>query len=54
LEEDGPVLEEVEFELPPDCAAPEGRSILYSAVAFGPRVYATLFCGATVLSAPLP
>ncbi len=39
---------------PAECAPPEGRSLLYSAVAHGGRVYATLHCGATILSAPIP
>jgi hypothetical protein len=54
LSEDGPVLRGVEFERPPDCVAPEGRSLLYSAIVAGSRVYGTLFCGTTILSAPLP
>jgi cyclohexadienyl dehydratase len=37
--------------LPPDCVAPAGRSALYTAVVHGERLYATLFCGATVLRA---
>jgi hypothetical protein len=37
--------------LPPDCAAPAGRSALYTAMVHGERLYATLFCGATVLRA---
>ena len=39
---------------PDDCLPPQRESLLYSAVAHRGRVYATLHCGATVLSAPLP
>jgi hypothetical protein len=38
--------------LPADCVGPAGRSALYTAVVHGERLYATLFCGATVLRAP--
>jgi hypothetical protein len=39
---------------PKRCVPPEGRSLLYSAVAFGEKIYATLYCGASILSAPIP
>ncbi len=39
---------------PSECTPPEGRSLLYSAVAHGERIYATLYCGGTILSAPIP
>jgi hypothetical protein len=37
------------LELPPDCAPPEHRSLLYTAVSHREALYATLFCGPTVL-----
>ncbi len=42
------------LEKPEDCAPPEHRSLLYSAFATEHFVYATLFCGVTILRAPLP
>jgi hypothetical protein len=45
---------EIRFELPPECRPPEGRSLLYTAVVHAGRAFATLFCGARVLRAPLP
>jgi hypothetical protein len=42
------------LELPPQCAAPLGRSLVYTAVPRTAKVYATLFCGARVLSTPIP
>jgi hypothetical protein len=39
---------------PERCVPPQGQSLLYSAVAFGERIYATLYCGASILSAPFP
>ena len=54
LEEDGPSLSSVRFQRPSECVPPSGRSLLYTATVYGHRVYATLFCGATVLGAPLP
>lgn len=47
-------IDEIRFELPPDCRPPTGRSALYTPVVHGDRAYATLFCGARVLRAPLP
>ncbi len=47
-------LRELALARPADCVAPRGRSLLYTAVATRERVFATLFCGATVLEAPLP
>ncbi len=47
-------VEEIGFEIPPPCRPPEGRGLLYTPVLHGARVYATLFCGARVLRAPLP
>lgn len=54
LEENGSVLKEIRFDRPGDCVSPEGRSVLYTAIAHGDRVYGTLFCGPTVVSAPIP
>jgi hypothetical protein len=45
---------EIALRRPPECAPPEGRSLLYTAVARRDRLFATLFCGATVLEARLP
>lgn len=39
---------------PGDCEPPTGRSLLYSAFVTERAVYATLYCGATILRAPLP
>jgi hypothetical protein len=39
---------------PDDCGPPPGRSLVYSAFATKTDVFATLFCGVTILSAPLP
>jgi hypothetical protein len=51
---DGFRLEPMRLELPPGCRPPQGRSLLYTAVAHRGNLYATLFCGATVLRASLP
>jgi hypothetical protein len=45
---------EVRFQRPADCVPPEGRSILYTAVAYRDILYATLYCGWTILRAPIP
>ncbi len=45
---------DLRLERPEECAPPRGRSLLYSAVVHGERVYATLHCGGTILSAPIP
>ncbi len=45
---------EIGFELPPECRPPEGRSLLYTAMVHDGAAFATLFCGARVLRAPLP
>ena len=45
---------EVHFQRPADCVPPEGRSVLYSAFAHGRHLYATLYCGWTILRSPLP
>ncbi len=42
------------LEKPADCGPPPGRSLVYSAVVSGGAVYATLYCGAAILRAPLP
>lgn len=42
------------LEVPPACRPPVGRSLLYTAVAHRGYLYATLFCRATLLRAPLP
>jgi hypothetical protein len=47
-------LRRVPMQAPAECEPPQGRSLLYTAVAFRDRLFATLFCGATVLEAPLP
>jgi hypothetical protein len=40
---------DLRLELPADCAGPERRSLLYAAVPHRESIYATLFCGPTVL-----
>ena len=42
------------FGLPRECRPPGGRSVLYSAFATDRWIYATLFCGPTVLRMPRP
>jgi hypothetical protein len=42
---------DLRLELPVDCRPPQGRSLLYTAVLHRESVYATLFCGPTVLRA---
>lgn len=44
----------VDLERPSECLPPEGRSLVYSAFVTPDAVYATLYCGATILRAPLP
>ncbi|MGH2898279.1 MAG: hypothetical protein ACRDMZ_06355, partial [Solirubrobacteraceae bacterium] len=39
---------------PPDCVPPAGRSLLYSAFVEPRAVYATLYCGDTILRGALP
>lgn len=48
------VAREIRFHLPPDCEPPEHRSLTYTAVVWHRDVFATLFCGPTVLRARLP
>jgi hypothetical protein len=54
LTEEHPRSTEILFDRPDDCIPPRGRSVLYTATVYLDRVYATLFCGATVLGASLP
>ena len=42
------------LEKPDDCGPPDGRSLVYSAFAQHDRVYATLYCGVSLLRADLP
>jgi hypothetical protein len=50
LDPDGAAgVQEFRLELPPDCTPARRRSLLYTAVRRGDRLYATLFCGPTVL-----
>jgi len=42
------------LEKPGECRAPAGRSLVYSAFVTTRAVYATLYCGATILRGPLP
>ncbi|MEX2209065.1 MAG: hypothetical protein WEF50_22840 [Myxococcota bacterium] len=42
------------LEKPADCGPPPGRSLVYSAFTTETDVFATLFCGVTILRAPLP
>jgi hypothetical protein len=44
----------VRFRLPDDCAGPARHALTYTAVEWQGELYATLFCGPTVLRAPLP
>lgn len=44
----------VDLERPPECVPPEGRSLVYSAFVAPRAVYATLYCGETILRGPLP
>jgi len=41
---------ELRFEIPARCRAPQGQSLMYSAIPARGSVYATLFCGGTVLA----
>jgi hypothetical protein len=50
----GPSLAEIRFQRPADCAPPDGRSLVYTAVGYRNRVCATIVCGAAVLCASLP
>jgi hypothetical protein len=45
---------EVRFDVPGDCEPPAHHSLAYTAVRWDGELYATLFCGPTVLRAPLP
>ncbi len=49
-----PAAREVRFKRPPDCIPPQGRSLLYTVVGYGHRLFGTLYCGATIVSAELP
>ena len=42
------------LEKPEDCAPPDHRSLVYSAFTTERHVYATLFCGVTILRGELP
>jgi hypothetical protein len=44
----------LDLDTPGDCRPPAGRSLVYSAFVTDRAVYATLYCGATILRAPLP
>jgi hypothetical protein len=44
----------IELDKPGDCGPPAGRSLVYSAFATARAVYATLYCGETILRGPLP
>lgn len=50
-EANGFACRRMRFELPTDCVPPARRSLLYTAVLHGERLFATLYCGATVLAA---
>jgi hypothetical protein len=50
----GLVAHELRFRVPHDCEPPAHRSLTYTAVRWNGDLYATLFCGPTVLRAPLP
>ena len=43
----------IQLEKPRECAPPRGRSLVYTAVLWEDRVYATLTCGAAILAAEL-
>lgn len=45
---------DLQLAVPPACAAPHGRSLLYTAVVYEGRLYATLFCGGRMLSLSVP
>jgi hypothetical protein len=47
-------LAQIPLERPRDCRPPAGRSLLYTAVVHGGRLWATLYCGWTILGAPIP
>lgn len=47
-------LAEIPLERPRDCRPPDGRSLLYTAVVHGGRLWGTLYCGWTILEAPVP
>jgi len=54
-ERDGRLEEaRLDLEKPRDCLPPAGRSLVYSAFATPRAVYATLYCGVTILRGPLP
>ena len=44
----------IDLDKPGDCGPPAGRSLVYSAFVAARAVYATLYCGATILRGPLP
>jgi hypothetical protein len=44
----------LDLEKPGDCSPPSGRSLVYSAFVTARGVYATLYCGETILRGPLP
>ena len=44
----------LQLDKPADCGPPPGRSLAYSGFVEGGSLYATLYCGATILRAPLP
>jgi len=49
----GLVARALRFRVPPDCEPPDNRSLLYTAVEFHGEIFATLFCGPTVVRAAL-
>ncbi len=44
----------LDLDKPDDCGPPAGRSLVYSAFTTARAVYATLYCGETILRGPLP
>jgi hypothetical protein len=44
---------EVRFQIPADCEPPAGQSLSYTAVSWEGELFATLFCGPTIVRAPL-
>jgi len=44
----------LDLSLPDRCILPRRRSLLYSAIVHANYVYATLYCGGTILRAPIP
>jgi hypothetical protein len=45
---------QVSLERPPECATPEQNAVFYSAFVEARSVYATLYCDAAIVRAPLP